>query len=567
MSKEEVTKNDKPDDPRIGVFVCHCGSNIAGFVDCHDIYEYAKGLDNVVFAKENQYTCSESGIAEIQKAIKEQGLNRVVVASCSPRTHQPLFSSSCAEAGLNKYLFEMVNIRDQCSWVHMQEKEKGTAKAKELIRMGVAKSRYLEPQQDIEMTLVSRALVIGGGVAGLSAAESLAGMGIDVVLVEKQAELGGLVKNLNTLAPKGDKGIDRIAPLIEKLNAMPNVKVYLSATVDAVGGYIGNYEATILTADQQRINETIGCIIVAIGATPLTPEGIFGYDGNQVITQNQLEEKLKSGNFADSKVVMIQCAGARSAQREYCARICCMTAVKNALYIKQHNPEAQVHILYRDMQMYGVENENMLWEARRQGVKFYVYDPEKPPVVENKTVSFYYPLMGETETLPFDRVVLSAPLVPSEDALKLSQLLRVPVDQYGFFLEAHAKLRPLDFATDGIFLCGSARYPANTLEARAQGLGAAARAASILFKDKLVLSAQIAAIDPESCVGCMGCMDMCPFEAISFNPEKGVCEINPILCKGCGNCASTCPSQSVQLKGYKPQQLSAQIRAIAESFV
>ncbi|MCU0598064.1 MAG: FAD-dependent oxidoreductase [Desulfobacterales bacterium] len=567
MSNQEATKNEKSDDLRIGVFVCHCGSNIAGFVDCHDIYEYAKDLDNVVYAKENQYTCSESGIAEIQQAIKEHGLNRVVVASCSPRTHQPLFSSSCAEAGLNKYLFEMVNIRDQCSWVHMQEKEKGTAKAKELIRMGVAKSRHLEPQQDIEMSLVSRALVIGGGIAGLSAAESLAGMGIDVVLVEKQAELGGLVKNLNTLAPKGDKGTDRIAGLIQKLSAMPNVKIYLSSTVDAVGGYIGNYEATILTSDQQRINETIGCIIVAIGATPLTPEGIFGYDGNQVITQNQLEEKLKSGSFSGSNIVMIQCAGARSSKREYCARICCMTAVKNALQIKQNNPQAQVHILYRDMQMYGTENENMLWEARRQGVKFYVYDPEKPPVVENNTVSFYYPLMGETESLACDRVVLSTPLVPSEDALKLSNLLRVPVDQYGFFLEAHAKLRPLDFATDGIFLCGSARYPANTLEARAQGLGAAARAASILFKDKLVMSAQIASIDAESCVGCMGCMDMCPFEAIAYVPEKGVCEINPILCKGCGNCASTCPSQSVQLKGYKPQQLSAQIRAIAESFV
>ncbi len=566
MSNEEATKNEKSDELRIGVFVCHCGSNIAGFVDCHDIYEYAKTLDNVVFAKENQYTCSESGIAEIQKAISEHGLNRVVVASCSPRTHQPLFSSSCAEAGLNKYLFEMVNIRDQCSWVHMQEKEKGTAKAKELIRMGVAKSRYLEPQQDIEMSLVSRALVIGGGIAGLSAAESLAGMGIDVVLVEKQAELGGLVKNLNTLAPKGDKGIDRIAPLIQKLNSMPNVKIYLSSTVDAVGGYIGNYEATILTADQQRVTETVGCIIVAIGATPLIPEGIFGYDGERVITQNQLEEKLKSKSFADSNIVMIQCAGARSSKREYCARICCMTAVKNALHIKQMNPNAKVHILYRDMQMYGTENENMLWEARRQGVKFYVYDPEKPPVVENNTVSFYYPLMGETETISCDRVVLSTPLTPSEDALKLSTLLRVPVDQYGFFLEAHAKLRPLDFATDGIFLCGSARYPANTLEARAQGLGAAARAAAILFKDKLVMGALIAAIDAESCVGCMGCMDMCPFEAISYNAEKGVCEINPILCKGCGNCASTCPSQSVQLKGFKPQQLSAQIRAIAESF-
>lgn len=564
--KQENNKKNQSEEPRIGVFVCHCGSNIAGFLDCHDIYEYAKGLDNVVFAKENQYTCSESGIAEIQKAIKEQNLNRVVVASCSPRTHQPLFASSCAEAGLNPYLFEMVNIRDQCSWVHMREKEQGTQKAKELIRMGVAKSRYLEPQQEIEMTLISRALVIGGGIAGLSAAESLAGMGIDVVLVEKQAELGGLVRRLHSLAPKGDKGMDRIAPMIDKISALPNVKVYLSATVDAVGGYIGHYEATVLTAGGEKIVEKVGCIVVAIGATPLVPEGIFGYDGDFVITQNELEARFGAGALADSRVVMIQCAGARSAEREYCSRICCLTAVKNALVIKKQDPAAQVHILYRDMQMYGAENERLLWEARRQGVKFYVYDPENPPKVEKGSVSFFYPLLGETETIACDRVILSAPLIPSPDAQVLSQLLRVPVDQYGFFLEAHAKLRPLDFATDGIFLCGSARYPANTLEARAQGLGAASRAASILFKDKLVMSAQIASINPDTCVGCKGCMDMCPFEAISYNAAQGVCEINPILCKGCGNCASTCPSQSVQLKGYKPRQISAQIRAIAEAF-
>lgn len=567
MSLKESPKTNPSEDVRIGVFVCNCGSNIAGHVDCGRIFEYAKDLDNVVFAKQNLYTCSESGIAEIQKAITEHKLNRVVVASCSPRTHQPLFASACAQVGLNPYLFEMVNIRDQCSWVHMQEREKGTEKAKELIRMGVAKSRHLEPQQDIEMTLVSKALVVGGGIAGLSAAEALAGMGLEVVLVEKSAELGGLAKNLNTLAPGGDKGIDRITPMVERLSAMPNVKICLSSTVEAIGGYIGNYEAAIGQAGADPVVEKVGCIVVAIGAAPLTPQGIFGYDGDKVITQLELEQKFRAGTFADSNVVMIQCAGARCAEREYCARICCMTAVKNALLIKKNNPESQVHILYRDMQMYGTDNEQMLWEARREGVRFYVYDPAKPPEVKEGAVSFYYPLLGETETIPCDRVVLSTPLIPSEDASKLSQLLRVPVDQYGFFLEAHAKLRPLDFATEGIFLCGSARYPANTAEARAQGLGAASRAASILFKDKLVMSAQIAAIDPDSCVGCQGCMGMCPFDAISFNAEKRICEINPILCKGCGNCASTCPSQSVQLKGYKQRQLSAQIRAVMESFV
>ncbi len=548
---------------RIGVFICHCGSNIAGTLDVKAITEYAAGLPHVVFTKDNLYTCSEAGIGEIEKGIREHHLNRVVVASCSPRTHQPLFQSSCAEAGMNPYLFEMVNIRDQCSWVHMRERVDATEKAKDLVRMGVAKATFLEPQQDIEASLTPRALVIGGGVAGLSAAEAFADMGFETVLVEKAPELGGLLKHLNELAPYREKAADRINAMIERVTAKPNLKIYLKAEMLAIGGYIGNYDVTIRQQDGTDVQETVGCIVVAIGAIPLQPVGLYGYNGQTVITQMELEQRLREGSLDAARVVMIQCVGARSAEREYCSRICCLTAVKNAAIIKEHNPQAQVHILYRDMQMYGAEKEQMLWDVRALGVRFDVYDPEQPPVVEDGLVRFYQPLLGSVRELPADLVVLSTPLVAREDATGLSQLMRIPIDQNRFFLEAHAKLRPLDFATDGIFLAGSARYPATVAEARAQGLGAASRAATVLFKDKLITSAIVAEINPLTCVGCQGCLEVCPYGAIHYLSEQRICQVNTILCKGCGSCAATCPSQSAQLRGFKPKQLLAQIRAIA----
>ena len=562
MSEEKTGKDNKPEDLRIGVFICDCGSNIAGHLNCPEVTEYASTLPGVVFAKENLYTCSEAGIAEIQKGIKDNNLNRVVVASCSPRTHQPLFQTSCSQAGLNPYLFEMANIRDQCSWVHMQEREEATAKAKDLVRMGVAKSAFLEPQQDIEASVIQRALVIGGGMAGLSAAEVMADMGIETVVVEKDNETGGLLRYLNRLAPKGDKAIDRITALAEKVTSRPNVTVYTGSKVESVGGYIGNFDITIRSKDNDTCDEKVGCIIVATGSVPLVPEGMYGYDGKTVINQMQLEGLLLQERPVGRRIVMIQCVGARSPEREYCSRICCMTAVKNARIINERDPDARVHILYRDMQMYGTEKEQMLWDARGEGVKFDIYNQDDPPVVENGMVRFKQPMTGEMHEIPYDLVVLSTPLVPRDNASELSQLLRVPLDQNNFFLEAHAKLRPLDFATDGIFVCGSGRYPATVDEARSQGFGTASRVATILFKDKLVLSAIVAEIDAETCVGCMGCMDMCPYGAIDFIEEKKVCEVNRILCKGCGNCASTCPSHSALLKGFKPEQLSAQIRAV-----
>ncbi len=562
MDERIAGNQEEREEIRIGVFICDCGSNIAGHIDCAAVTGYAATLPGVVYAKENLYTCSEGGIAEIQDAIKENRLNRVIVASCSPRTHQPLFQSSCGHAGLNPYLFEMVNIRDQCSWVHMEEGDLATLKAKDLVRMGVAKARSLEPQQDIESPLTPRVLVIGGGVAGLSATEALADMGLDVVLVEREAEFGGLLRRLHRVAPEGKTAAECLSDLVERATTKPNVTVYLGSQLEAVGGYIGNFEITIRPEKGEGVQEAVGCIVVATGAVPFRPDGLYHYDGQAIITQMELEEQLLSGRTVPKRVVMIQCVGARSPEREYCSRICCMTAVKNALFIKEQNPDAQVEILYRDMQMYGTEKEQMLSDARGSGVRFDVYDRDQPPVVEDGRVRFYQPLMGETRELPFDLVVLSTPLVAREDAVNLSQLMRIPLDQNHFFLEAHAKLRPLDFATDGIFVCGSARYPATVVEARSQGLGVASRVATILFKDKLITSALVAEINPGTCVGCLGCLDMCPYGAIEYLPEKGICQVNTILCKGCGCCAATCPSQSASLRGFKPQQLLAQIRAV-----
>mgnify|MGYP006281059267 FL=1 len=550
-------------DLRIGVFVCDCGSNIAGHLDCGEVTASASQLPGVAYAKENLYTCSESGIQEIKKAIVEHNLNRVVVASCSPRTHQPLFSSSCAEAGLNPYLFEMVNIRDQCSWVHMGNQQGATEKAKELVRMGVAKSANLEPQQDIISSLVPRALVIGGGVAGMSAALSMAEMGLEVVLLEKAPKLGGVVRALNRIGPSGVMAQERIDPLIQDIAQHQNITLYTGAQVKTVGGYIGNYIVTFENQDQQTQQEEVGCIVVATGALPLTPEGKYGYNGNEIITQMELEGRLKQGKVNAQRVVMIQCVGARDAEREYCSRICCLTGVKNALLLKKQNPEAQVHILYRDMQMYGTTREQLLWEARGEGIDFSVYDPSQPPQVDKGQVRFYHSLLGREVDFDCDLVVLSTPLVARQDAAQISRMMRVPTDQNGFFLEAHAKLRPLDFAADGIFVCGSARYPACVDEARAQGIGVASRVGTVLFKDQLVSSAIVAEINPNTCVGCLGCLDVCPYQAISFDPERKVCRVNDILCKGCGNCAATCPSESAQLRGYKPSQLLSQIRAAA----
>ena len=559
-------ENVKPAEPRIGVFVCHCGSNIGGYLDCEALTGYASALPGVVFTKSNLYTCAESGIAEIKSAIKAHNLTRVVVASCSPRTHMPLFRSACEEAGLNQYLFEMANIRDQCSWVHMQDRADAQIKAMDLIRMAVAKARLLEPQEDIETSLVKRAMVLGAGVAGLSASSALADMGVEVILVERESVPGGLLRRLNRVGPLGEKATEILDELIGNVNNDPKIDLRLDTELTGVGGVVGKYEVTIKDKAGLETKETVGCIIVATGAVPLNAEGLYGYNGSTVITQIELEEQMRDGKFSAKNVVMIQCAGARSPERAYCSRICCVTAVKNSIYIKELNPEAEVHILYRDIQMYGTANEKLLWESRGKGVKFDIYDAAVPPIVKDGKVEFYQPVTGMTVDIPCDLVVLSTPLTAPADAPIIANYMRIPLDQNNFFLEAHAKLRPLDFATDGIFLAGTARYPALVGEAQAQGLGAAARANTILSKSKLQFSALVSKVT-DRCDGCGFCVDLCPYKALRLEEyekdghKRKRNTTDNILCKGCGVCAATCPKGGIVVLGFTRKQLEAQVDA------
>ena len=545
-------------DVRIGVFVCDCGSNIAGYLEMKELVDYAKTLPGVAFVQENLYTCSEGGINEIKDAIPRENLNRVVVASCTPRTHEPLFMSSCEEAGLNPYLFEMANIRDQCSWVHMQAREKGTQRAKTQIAMAVAKAARLRELSRIKLGLTHRAIIIGGGISGMSAAMALGNMGYEVDLIEKQDRLGGLLNDLNLILPTHEPPSILLDDLSARLNDNPKVTIHTNALVKKVEGYIGNFVATVEETGTE-IKLKVGAIIVALGARVLKPAGLMGYDGEKVVTHLELEAILRRGAPPAKNVVMIQCVGSRCEERTYCSRICCMTAVKNAILLKESNPEINVTIMYRDMQMYGVENEDMFRRSKEMGVRYVTYDPGQPPSVMQNEVRVYHLRMGKEIKVPADLTVLSTPLIAQEDAGVTSTMLKVPVNENGFFLEGHVKLKPLDFATDGVYLCGNARFPSTIREAIAQGLGAASRAAGVLSKEALYTSGIVADISPDTCCGCLGCVQVCPYGAINYFEDRGICQVNKVLCKGCGGCAATCPSGSARLDGFSNQQIYSQI--------
>lgn len=558
---------EKNEDIRIGVFVCDCGSNIAGYLDTQDIADYAKKLPHVVFVQRNLYTCSEGGINEIKKGIKEQNLNRVVVASCTPRTHEPLFRSSCGEVGLNPYLFEMVNIRDQCSWVHMKEKEDGTAKAKDLIRMGVAKAALLEPQETITSEVKTRALVIGGGIAGMTASLAFAHRGYEVVLVEKEKVLGGMLNSLNKLGPTMIEARTLAEEKIRAVTEQPKITVFTEARVAQVQGFIGKYKVDIETQSGTKKID-IGVIVVASGARAFVPEGLYGYDGKRVITQLEMEKLLKKGLDPGIKnIVMIQCVGSRNEERPYCSRICCQTAVKNAILIKEHNPNAKVSVLYRDMQMYGVENEEMWRDSKAKGVRYLNYDPADPPEVGSDSVKVHHALLGKDMHLPADLVVLSTPIISNDDVEVTSRHLRIPIDENGFFMEGHVKLKPLDFATTGIFLCGSARFPANIRETVAQGLGAASRASIPLTKGSVEVEPVISVLaDEDACRGCGLCVALCPYGALEIrDTEKGrKVHVIDVACKGCGVCAATCYQHALTINSFTDEQIGAQVAAYLE---
>jgi heterodisulfide reductase subunit A len=554
--------------PRIGVFVCHCGINIGAYVNVPDVVEYAKQLPNVVHAERNLFTCSEEGISAIKKGIKEYNLNRVLVASCTPRTHEPLFRAACEEAGLNKYLFEFVNIRDQCSWVHMREPQKATEKAKDLIRMGVAKARLLEPLEEIEMKVAPAALVIGGGIVGMEAALNLANQGFDVHLVEKEPELGGTLRSINKLLPTNQEAVKLIKPVVEQIKSHPKIKTHLSSKVSQVTGFIGNFNVT-LDGKSKEDQFTVGTIIVAVGAEPLKPTGQYGYGKmTNVLTQLELEGRMKRGESLGQNVVMINCVGARVPERTYCSRICCMTAIKNAFLIKESNPKAKVWILHRDLMTYGVDFEDYYRKAMELGVRFIRYNLERPPEVigdeKVEKIKVYHELWRKEIELLCDMLVLTTPLVPAEDNQNISKMLKVSLDEFGFLLEAHLKLRPVEFAMDGIYICGSARWPTDVTEGVSQAYAAAAKAAGPLRMGYVKAEAINAFVNEDECSGCGICELLCPFQAIELQPrdEKRVSHVNEAVCKGCGTCGAACPSGAIAMHHFTDEQILAQVEAL-----
>ncbi len=550
------------EEPRIGAFICHCGINIGGIVDVPAVVEHAKKLSNVVYAEENLYTCSQDTQVRIREKIKEHNLNRVVVASCTPRTHEPLFTETVREAGLNPYLFEMANIRDQCSWVHMQEPEKATEKAKDLVTAAVAKARLLNPLKKPVTNVVPVGLVVGGGVSGMTAALELARQGFEVYLVESEKELGGHLRHIYYLLGS-ENPQEMLKSIVREVYENERIHVYLNTEIVNAEGYIGNFKTTIRSNGNEKQIEH-GIVIVATGATEYKPtEYLYGVDP-KVLTQRELEERLTNGQFKAKTVVMIQCVGSRNEARPNCSRICCSQAIKNALKIKDLSPQTEVYVLYKDMRTYGFK-EDYYREAADKGILFMRYDDDHEPKVtkedEKLSILAWDPILKIWIPIETDLLALSVATVPNHDSERLAKLLKVPLTRDGFFLEAHMKLRPLDFATDGVFLCGLAHWPKFIEESISQACGAAARAAIILSKKMLEAEGTVAYVNEDLCVGCGLCVSVCPYVAIEKD-EKGVARVNEVLCKGCGLCAASCPEKAIDMKHFTDAQVLAEATAV-----
>ena len=551
---EEIPVEGQP--PRIGVFVCWCGINIGGTVNVPEVMEYAATLPNVVYADQNLYTCSQDTQEKIKEAVEEHGLNRVIVASCTPRTHEPLFQSTIREAGLNPYLFEMTNIRDQCSWVHMHTPEEATEKAKDLVRMAVAKANLLEPLHSSSVDVTQSGLVVGGGIAGMTAALGLANQGYTVYLVEKEDKLGGLLNKIHYTLTGEDPKV-YLEELEQKLKENPLVHIHTQTEVEKVDGYVGNFTTTL--SNGEEINH--GIVIVATGGKEHTPtDYLYGQD-KRVVTQLELEDMLTKGKVQAGTVVMINCVESRDDTKEYCSRICCSEAVKNALKLKEQNPDSNIYILYRDMRTYAFR-EQYYDQARENGIIFMRYDPETKPKLEKKgdklLLYIHDSALDQDFVLSPDLIILSTGVSPYDNT-PLSQMLKVPLDKDGFFLEAHMKLRPVDFATDGVFMAGLAHSPKFIDETISQAYGAVARACTIISKKAIETESIIAEVNEDLCCGCSICIPLCPYNARELDTEKKIAKVNEILCKGCGACVAACPSGAAQQRHFRDSQLVSMI--------
>ena len=567
--KEAVPETNVVNErPRIGVFVCHCGTNIAGIVDVPGVAEYAATLPYVEFATNNLYSCSQDTQENMAKIIAEKKLNRVVVAACTPKTHEPLFQETLINAGLNKYLFEMANIRNQDSWVHKNNPDLATKKAKDLVRMAVHKAALMAPLKEAELEINPTAMVVGGGIAGMAAARSLARQGYETHIIEKDTRLGGQARNINRTAA-GDSVQQKLAELIAEIQKNEKIHVHLETEITQVDGFVGNFESTLASNGKQEILEH-GVAVMATGAAALKPDEYnYGKDP-RILTSLELDRRLieKDARLKALKTaVFVQCVGSREPQRPYCSRVCCTHSVDNALELKKLNPEMDVFVLYRDLRTYG-ERELLYKKAREAGVIFIRFSLENKPEVlvegGKLLVRVVDHVIGRLVQIETDLVSLATAIIPNE-AGKLANFFKVPLNADGFFVERHAKLGPVEFATDGVFLCGLAHYPKPIDESIAQGQAAASRAVTLLARKTISTSGTIAETNPTMCSECGVCVSVCPYSAPSFaedGPFTGRAQINPVLCKGCGLCVASCRSGAIHLKGFDNDQIFAQIFAL-----
>ena len=561
----EIYVNGQP--PRIGVFICHCGINIGGFVDVPEVTKYASKLPNVVLADRNLYTCSADTQTIIKDAINDYHLNRVIVASCTPRTHEPLFQETIREAGLNRYLFQMANIRDQCSWVHMNQPEEATEKAKDLVRMAVNKAREIEPIERIRLSVTPKALVIGGGISGMTAALNLANQEYETFLVEKKEDLGGIARNIyHTL--EGGNVQEFLAETIDKVKSNKLIHTYTQAEIEDVNGFIGNFKTSLIYGkNKERVEFDHGVVIVATGAKEYQPKEYFFRENDNVILQSDLEKMVCTSDDLKNKkcIVMIQCVGSRNEEHPYCSKMCCAEAIKNALLTKEKYPDTEIIILFRDIRTYGFKEEYYRI-AREKGIIFLRYDENNPPKIIPQDsilkVEVTTPRM-EKININSDLLVLSAGIYSDrEENEDLAKMLKIPLNDDNFFLEAHVKLRPVDFATEGVFVAGLAHCPKTIEDSIAQANAAVSRACTILSKNEIEAEGKTAMIIPERCIGCGMCVENCAYNAIELIEDRRfgrIAQINQALCKGCGACSGNCRCSAIDVLGFTGQQIYAMI--------
>jgi heterodisulfide reductase subunit A len=580
LSRERIYPPERDvskEEPKIGVFVCHCGANIGSVVNVPSAVEDALALPNVVYAQEQLFSCATNSAQEITDLAKEKGLNRVVIAACSPRTLEPLFRDTLREAGLNPYYFDMANIREHCSWVHSKQKEEATEKAKDIIRMSVARARHLEPLQEFDLSVNKTALVVGGGVAGMTCALSIANQGHEVCLVEKDTDLGGMAKRIPTTLEGLDVGA-YLRDAIRKVYSHPLIHVSHDATITDVSGYVGNFVTTV--ESEGRVNKIEhGATILATGADEYTPtEYLYGED-DRVLTSVELGERIAGGDekvINAESLVMIQCVGCRNEDRNYCSRVCCSHSIKNALKLKELNPQMAIYILFRDMRTYGF-SEDYYREASEKDIKFIRYEQDDKPRVEATEedgkpvirVTVPDPVLGQRLELDADVLSLAAAVVPSAGTSEIAKLFKVTLSPDGFFKEAHVKLRPVEFSADGVFLCGTAHYPKHIQETINQAYGAAGRALTLLSHDTVVASGSVCEVNEHDCISCGACITACSYDAIEFvdTPKGKKARVNPVLCKGDGVCNAKCPTNAIVLKHFTDEEIFSQIDAATEKII